>query len=113
MQREQPLGTARESPGVTVGFHGYGPNEQAGPARAFEDEVLALTADYGGRVVFRGTRKAGQLETEPLEFHVLWFPDQSSFNGYLNDKRRADAIERHGEVFVDKRVVLLDALTGL
>lgn len=101
------------SDGITIGFHGYGPSERAEQVRAFEDEVLALLPDHGGQVVFRGVRKADQPETEPLEWHVLWFPDQRSLDGYLADERRAAAIRRHGEVFVEKRVVVLDAVTDL
>jgi len=108
---ERGAATNDGSPGITIGFHGYGPDADAAAARAFEDEVLALLVDHGGRVLFRGTRAAGQPETEPLELHVLWFPDQATFDAYLADERRLAVIERHGAVFADKRVVLLDPVT--
>ena len=107
----QASGEDRSDPGLTIGFHSYEPSDRAAAARAFEDEVLALMADHGGRVLFRGGRTADEPETEPLELHVLWFPNEASLASYLADKRRLAAIERHGEVFTDKRVVRLDDIT--
>ena len=113
MEKRKPDRDIQESSEIVIGFHGYGPNEMSEAARSFEDEVLALLPDHGGRLIFRGTRRKDQPEAEPLEFHVLWFPGQPSLDRYLADERRDMAMRRHGEVFTEKRVVFLDALTSM
>lgn len=113
MDEPEPNRDIRASSEIVIGFHGYGPDEMSKAARAFEDEVLALLPEHGARLIFRGTRRKGQPETEPLEFHVLWFPGQPSLDRFLADERRHAAMRRHGEVFTEKRVVFLDALTAM
>jgi len=60
----------------------------------YEDTVLALVADHGGRVVNR-LRNLG--DEGPSEVHVLHFQSQTSLDSYMNDPRRlalADERER-------------------
>jgi uncharacterized protein (DUF1330 family) len=51
----------------------------------YEDRVLALVADHGGRVVDR-LRNLG--EEGPSEVQVLHFASQESLDSYMNDPRR-------------------------
>jgi uncharacterized protein (DUF1330 family) len=51
----------------------------------YEDRVVALVADHGGRVVDR-LRNLGK--EGPSEMHVLHFPSQESLDSYMNDPRR-------------------------
>ncbi len=102
---------AAEEP-ILLAFVGYAAPDRADDAAAFEDAVLPLLADHGARVVYRGRRRAGQDPALPFEVHLLWFPDRGSFDGYLGDARRAELLERFGEVFTVKQAVELDTLTA-
>ena len=96
--------------GLTIGFVGYALPTAAENVRAFEDEVLALLPAHGAVVQFRGRRKMGEPEGSPVEFHVLWFPTEASFDSYLADPARAEILARYGDVFSDKIVVRLDSV---
>ena len=102
--------TATAPTGITIGFVGNASASTAGHARAFEDDVLPLIADHGGHVVFRGHRSPTEPDSLPVEFHVIWFPNQPAFDSYLHDPRRADIIEAHGEVFSAKTMLRLDPI---
>ena len=54
---------------------------------AYEDRVLPLVGEYGGRVLSRA-RSSGEND-EPLEVHMLEFPSSASLDGYMQDERRA------------------------
>ncbi len=62
----------------TIGFVGHTDPARAVQAAAFEDAVLALLADHGARVVYRGRRAAGEDDALPFEIHLLWFPRRRS-----------------------------------
>ena len=53
---------------------------------AYEDRVLTLLADHGGRVLQRG--RTGGAGDEPLEIQVLEFPSRAALDAYLTDGRR-------------------------
>jgi uncharacterized protein (DUF1330 family) len=53
---------------------------------AYEDAVLALLADHGGRVLQRLRTPGGS--DEPLEIHVLEFPSEAALEAYMQDDRR-------------------------
>ncbi|MGI9602855.1 MAG: hypothetical protein ACR2QE_13300 [Acidimicrobiales bacterium] len=97
---------------VTVAFVGAAPPERAGAVHAFETEVLRLMPTHGARVVFRGHRRAGQPTELPMEFHVLEFPTRAAYQAFLGDPRRAEVVERHGEVFTTKTVVEVEPILG-
>ena len=60
---------------------------------AYEDAVLALVPDHGGRLLCRATGDGSA--GHPLEVHVYRFPDQAALDAYVNDPRRlALAAER-------------------
>jgi uncharacterized protein (DUF1330 family) len=60
---------------------------------AYEDQVLALVPDYGGRVIQRA-RSSG-AGGYPVEIHLLEFPSPQALDDYTADGRRqALAAER-------------------
>jgi uncharacterized protein (DUF1330 family) len=62
---------------------------------AYEDEVLALVPAHGGSVLQRVRARHEGVETaQPFEVHVIRFPDQAAFDGYLADPRRAELADR-------------------
>jgi uncharacterized protein (DUF1330 family) len=68
---------------------------------AYEDKVLSLVAEHGGRVLERGTVLPGsQHEGEPpTEVQFLEMPSEASLHAYVNDPRRlALAAERDAAI---------------
>ena len=69
--------------------------------RAYEDKVLRLVAEHGGRVLERGTVLPGsQLDGEPpAEVQFIEMPSEASLDAYINDPRRlAMAAERDAAI---------------
>ncbi len=59
---------------------------------SYEDRVLGLLADHGGRVLQRGSvladgRDSGHGEL-PAEVQFLEFPSEKALGDYMNDPRR-------------------------
>ena len=57
---------------------------------AYEDQVLALLAEHGGRVLQRGSviaEGAGD-GARPAEVQFLEFPGETALAAYMNDTRR-------------------------
>jgi uncharacterized protein (DUF1330 family) len=52
----------------------------------YEDRVLRLLPDHGGRVVQRARTAANG--DEPLKVHLLEFPSESALANYMTDERR-------------------------
>jgi hypothetical protein len=94
----------------TIGFVGHTTAALSGPAAEYEDAVLALLADHGARIVYRGRRAPGQDGALPFELHLLWFPGRDAYDAYLADRRRVALLERFGDVFTSKQVVVLDEI---
>jgi len=69
---------------------------------AYEDKVLRLVAEHGGRVLQRGTvlPDARQDVSEPpTEVQFLEMPSEASLDAYVNDPRRlAMAAERDAAI---------------
>jgi uncharacterized protein (DUF1330 family) len=68
---------------------------------AYEDKVLRLVAEHGGRVLERGTVLPGsQHDGEPpAEVQFLEMPSEASLGAYVNDPRRlAMAAERDAAI---------------
>src|SRR6202034_3788870 len=65
----------------------------------YEDRVLTLLADHGGRVVQRARTTGGNSDSEPAEVQILRFPSQSALEGFMGDSRRtALAAERDAAI---------------
>lgn len=68
---------------------------------AYEDKVLRLVGEHGGRVLHRGTVLPGaQRDGEPpAEVQLLEKPSEASVDDYMNDPRRlAMAAERDATI---------------
>ncbi len=96
---------------MTIAFVGYATGATAERASAFEDAVLPLLEEHGGRVCFRGQRLPGQDEELPLEVHVLWFPSALTLDAYLADPRRQQLLTDYADVFTVKHSVQVETLT--
>ena len=59
---------------------------------AFEDDVLRLVPDHGGRVVHR--LQAGRGGEGPREAQLLEFESDAAFQAYLSDDRRLALLPR-------------------
>ena len=59
---------------------------------AYEDQVLGLLADHGGRVLPRGSvipdGRDSSHEEQPSEVQFLEFPSEGALDAYMNDSRR-------------------------
>ena len=53
---------------------------------AYEDQVLRLVPDHGGRVLQRG--RGGGADGQPAEIQFLDFPSQAALDAYLGDPGR-------------------------
>lgn len=53
---------------------------------AYEDKVLELVPEHGGRVLQRA--RSDGADGHPLEIQYLQFPHQDSIDAYLADDRR-------------------------
>jgi len=56
---------------------------------AFEDAVLALLPDHGGRLLARDS-VVDRRDGDPLEVQLIEMPDEEALAGYLRDPVRAD-----------------------
>ena len=64
---------------------------------AYEDRVLALVPEHGGRVLNRA-RSSG-ADGQPLEIQLLEFPSAQALDAYqADDRRQALAGERAGVI---------------
>jgi uncharacterized protein (DUF1330 family) len=73
---------------------------------AYEDDVLALLPNYGGRVVSRVRRQVG--EEGPLEVQIIDLPDEAALNGYLADPHRAKLADVRGRAVARTEVIRVD-----
>jgi hypothetical protein len=96
----------------TLAFIGHADPSEADRASAYEDRVLALLADHGADLVYRGRRTPGQADGLPLEVHLIRFPGRAAFDRYLADERRLELRRQFGEVFTSTQVVELDTLVA-
>jgi len=68
-------------------------------ARDYEDLVLTLLPDHGGRVIQRARATDRNGRGEPAEVQILRFPSQAALDGFMADSRRtALAAERDAAI---------------
>jgi uncharacterized protein (DUF1330 family) len=73
------------------------PGQEAALA-SYEDRVLALASDHGGRVLQRG-QILPDAAGSPTEVQLLEWESESGLDGYINDPRRsAMAAERDAAI---------------
>jgi uncharacterized protein (DUF1330 family) len=70
---------------------------------SYEDRVLRLVPDHGGRVLqrARGAGEGGQ----PLEVHLIQFPSEDGLAAYMSDERRA-ALSGERDAAIERTEVL-------
>ena len=73
---------------------------------AFEDAVLALLPDHGGRLLARDS-VVDRRDGDPLEVQLIEMPDEEALAGYLRDPVRADFARTHDRDAVIARTQLL------
>jgi|GEM_PF-1822827 len=98
--RMHHAGGMPESPVVTCVLLWARPGMEAALS-AYEDKVLCLVDEHGGRVLERGSILPGsQHDGEPpAEVQFLEMPSQASLDAYMNDPRRlAMAAERDAAI---------------
>jgi hypothetical protein len=71
---------------ITVGVLLWARSGLGADLTSYEDEVLALLAGHGGRLVGR-LRSSGEDGT-PTETQLITFDDEAGYEGYLADPRR-------------------------
>ena len=75
---------------------------------AYEDAVLALLPDHGGRVLSRVRTVAADgpvASAEPLEIHLIGFPSEDAVASYLADERRL-ALAEEREAAIERTQLL-------
>lgn len=75
---------------------------------AYEDEVLSLVPEHGGTVLQRVRSADG--DGGPLEVHLIRFPDQAAFDGYLADPRRTAMADRRDSAVARTEVLRVDVV---
>ena len=73
---------------------------------ACEDEVLAQLPAYGGRVVSRVRRQAG--EDGPLEVQTIDLPGEAALSGYLADPHQAALAKVRDRAVARTEVIRVD-----
>ena len=71
-------------PGLLLGVIARVPPAGVAAFQAYEDQVLPLLADHGGRLQRRVRNQDGTME-----IHLVWFPSEAAFDGFRADPRRA------------------------
>jgi uncharacterized protein (DUF1330 family) len=73
---------------------------------AFEDEVLALLSEHGGRLISRHV-VIERDDDDPLEVQVIEMPDEEALTGYVHDPVRARLARTHDRDAIIARTQLL------
>ncbi len=74
----------------------------------YEDTVLALVPEHGGRVVSR-VRRIGDGDA-PLEVQVIHLPNDAALQAYLTDPRRVALADVHREVVARTELIRVETL---
>jgi uncharacterized protein (DUF1330 family) len=70
---------------------------------AYEDYVLRLVAEHGGRVVQRA--RGGGTGGQPLEIQLLEFPSTRALETYMADERRQSLAGERDRVIAKTEVI--------
>ena len=73
---------------------------------AFEDEVLALLSEHGGRLISRHVVMERD-DGDPLEVHLIEMPDEEALADYLHDPARVRLAQAHDRDAIIARTQLL------
>jgi uncharacterized protein (DUF1330 family) len=70
---------------------------------AYEDEVLSLVPEHGGRVLQRA--RSGGTGGQPLEIQFLEFPSAAALDAYMTDDRRTSLAAERDRVIAQTEVI--------
>ncbi|MCW2645360.1 MAG: hypothetical protein JWP07_1469 [Pseudonocardiales bacterium] len=73
---------------------------------AFEDAVLVLLPDHGGRLLSRDS-VVDRRDGDPLEVQLIDMPDEAALAAYLQDPARTELARTHDRDAVIARTQLL------
>jgi uncharacterized protein (DUF1330 family) len=73
---------------------------------AYEDGVLGLVAEHGGRVLQRA-RSSGE-HGQPFEIQLIEFPSATEFDAYVTDERRTSLAEERDRAVARTEVIDVD-----
>jgi uncharacterized protein (DUF1330 family) len=80
-------------PGVVLGVLLWPRPGREAELIAYEDAVLALVTEHGGRVVQRARSVDPERGPHPLEIHLIEFATEAGVQAYLDDERRTALAE--------------------
>jgi uncharacterized protein (DUF1330 family) len=78
---------------------------------AYEDRVLALVSEHGGRVLQRA-RSSG-ADGQPLEIQFLEFPSAEALGHYMADERRTALADERDRAIARTDVIEVDLIKCL
>jgi uncharacterized protein (DUF1330 family) len=70
---------------------------------AYEDQVLPLVAEHGGRVLQR-VRSSG-IDGQPLEIQLIEFPSTAALDAYMTDGRRTSLAAERDRAIAKTQVI--------
>ena len=73
---------------------------------AYEDRVLALVPEHGGRVLQRA-RSSG-ADGQPLEIQLIEFPSAAALDAYMTDGRRTSLAAERDRAIARTQVIDVD-----
>jgi uncharacterized protein (DUF1330 family) len=76
--------------------------------RGYEDAVLPLLDEHGGRLVARETVVRAS-ENDPLEVQLIELRDQEGLDGYLSDPRRLALEGERAQAVARTQILRLEA----
>jgi uncharacterized protein (DUF1330 family) len=75
---------------------------------AYEDRVLALVPEHGGRVLNRA--QSSGADGQPLEIQLLEFPSAAALSGYMTDSRRVVLADDRDRAVAKTEVINVDLI---
>lgn len=75
---------------------------------AYEDAVLALVSQHGGRVLQRA--RGSGTDEQPLEIQLLEFSSARSVESYMADERRTALSDERDRVIARTQVINVDLI---
>jgi hypothetical protein len=75
---------------------------------AYEDRVLALVPEHGGRVLNRARSRGA--DGQPLEIQLLEFPSAAALSGYMTDSRRVVLADDRDRAIAKTEVINVDLI---
>jgi uncharacterized protein (DUF1330 family) len=75
---------------------------------AYEDRVLSLVPEHGGRVLQRA--RSNGADGQPLEIQLLEFPSASALAGYMDDGRRVSLADDRDRAVARTQVINIELI---